>query len=412
MQDIFHVPTNSHPQQLRAITINNSFWFILDDVRELLGYRKISDIPHFQPSYVDFYKPEELSELGISGILGIQIIPAGYGLRLICEDQKPGLETTKAWVIDEVFPALMDIAFETPKSETPKPENKMPEATLDNSDNTQGKDIAIFQNPAFGSIRSIMRGGEPWFVANDVAAALGYAWPKNAVADHCKYAELFKGGDLPPLTESPHGITIIPEADLYALIFRSNLPKAEQFRDWVYSEVLPSIRKTGKYAVEPEATPETNTDWESLRGKIDAMKVLLEKADAGKKASLIVLGELIKKETGFDALEACHMDLSIPLEEPTLTTAQIAELAGCSFTESGVLFNLTMMGLLRCYRREYELTPEGKKYGVELPTKFVGRCRYKKVILDFVWKPIVADLIRIYQKMTHCAYPILSDKWQ
>ncbi len=401
MQSSFHVFTNSYSQQLRAITMVNSFWFVLDDVLELLDYRKSSDIPQFQPCYVDFFKPEELSELGFSGILGIQIIPAGYGLRLICEDQKPGLETTKAWVTDEVFPALIDIAFETPKPETPKPEDKIPEASPDNSDNVQKKDVMVLQNAAFGSIRSIMREGEPWFVANDVAAALGYVRPKDAVATHCKYAKLFKGGDLPPLTESPHGITIIPEADLYALIFRSNLPKAEQFRDWVYSEVLPSIRKTGKYAVDPE----TQVDWTALRSKIEAMKILLDKADVGKNASLLVLGELIEKESGFDALEACHMDLSLPREEPTLTTAEIAGLVGGGITESGALFTLTMMGFLRCYRREYELTSEGKKYGVELPPKFVGRGRYKKVILDFAWKPIVADLIRIHCGRTHCDSP-------
>ena len=59
--------------------------------------------------------------------------------------------------------------------------------------------IQLFNNPEFGNMRAIMRDGEPWFVANDVALALGYAVPKDAVAQHCKYVELFKGPESLPL---------------------------------------------------------------------------------------------------------------------------------------------------------------------------------------------------------------------
>lgn len=103
----------------------------------------------------------------------------------------------------------------------------------------------VFEHEEFGRVRALMRDGEPWFVGNDVARALGYARPKDAVAMHCKYAELFKGGDLPPLTSSPRGLHIIPEPDVYALIFHSRLPAAERFRAWVYEQVLPSLRKRG-----------------------------------------------------------------------------------------------------------------------------------------------------------------------
>ena len=101
----------------------------------------------------------------------------------------------------------------------------------------------------------MLKGSEPWFVANDVASALGYAVPKKAVIDHCKYAEIFKGTDSVPLTDSPRGISIIPESDVYRLIMRSNLPNAERFQDWVVEEVLPSIRKTGSYSMAPASAP-------------------------------------------------------------------------------------------------------------------------------------------------------------
>ncbi len=111
-------------------------------------------------------------------------------------------------------------------------------------------DIQVFSNPEFGEIRTIERDGEPWFVGKDVAAALGYGEGKslaNAVADHVAAED--KG-----VTEmvTPGGrqkMTIINESGLYSLILSSKLPKAKEFKRWVTSEVLPSIRKTGSYAV-------------------------------------------------------------------------------------------------------------------------------------------------------------------
>lgn len=107
--------------------------------------------------------------------------------------------------------------------------------------------LKIFDNPEFGKVRVIMRDNAPWFVARDIAEALGYAKPQNAIAQHCKHAELLNCPELGHLTDSPRGISIIPESDVYRLIMRSNLPKAIDFQDWVVEEVLPSIRATGQY---------------------------------------------------------------------------------------------------------------------------------------------------------------------
>lgn len=84
-----------------------------------------------------------------------------------------------------------------------------------------------------------MQGGEPWFVASDVAKALGYERPNDAVNTHCKKVNKFSYG------ESPRGAqpyNIIPESDVYRLIMRSNLPNAERFQDWVVEEVPPPSR--------------------------------------------------------------------------------------------------------------------------------------------------------------------------
>lgn len=94
--------------------------------------------------------------------------------------------------------------------------------------------------------------GQPWFVARDVALALGYTDLDKAVRTNCKYAKIFKSANSAGLTSSPRGLSIIPEADVYRLIMRSNLPDAVRFQDWVVEEVLPSLRKTGRYSLIPD----------------------------------------------------------------------------------------------------------------------------------------------------------------
>lgn len=108
------------------------------------------------------------------------------------------------------------------------------------------KDLALFN---FGSkeVRIVTREGEPWFVAKDVAEALGYTNPQKAVRDHCKLANSVGVNESFTPTLDPQ-TTLIPERDVYSLIFRSNLPAAESFADWVFEAVLPSIRKTGTYS--------------------------------------------------------------------------------------------------------------------------------------------------------------------
>lgn len=111
--------------------------------------------------------------------------------------------------------------------------------------------IQIFTNNEFGKVRTVIVDSIPYFIANDVAEVLGYAKPRNAIATHCKGA--LKQGI--PTSGGIQEMTIIPENDVYRLVFRSKLPSAEHFVDWVTSDVLPSIRKTGSYSIMPKDYP-------------------------------------------------------------------------------------------------------------------------------------------------------------
>jgi prophage antirepressor-like protein len=116
------------------------------------------------------------------------------------------------------------------------------------------KEIQIFKNEKFGEVRLIEVNGRVMFVASDVAKALGYADPKQAVVMHCKSGEVLNYDTAyVPHSNGVGGtnVIVIGESNVYRLVMRSNLPKAEEFQDWVVEEVLPSIRKTGSYSVQP-----------------------------------------------------------------------------------------------------------------------------------------------------------------
>lgn len=103
--------------------------------------------------------------------------------------------------------------------------------------------METFRNQEFGSMRIIRDDGRLLFCGIDVAAALGYSKPRNAVYAHCKGA--LKRGAL--TAGGMQELTFIPEGDVYRLIVHSRLPTAQRFEKWVFEEVLPSIRQTGGY---------------------------------------------------------------------------------------------------------------------------------------------------------------------
>lgn len=110
--------------------------------------------------------------------------------------------------------------------------------------------LQIFKNADFGEIRTVTIDNEPWFVGKDAAEILGYTDTNQAIRNHVddedKLTRQFNGSG------QNRDMTVINESGVYALVFSSKLPKAKEFKRWVTSEVIPSIRKHGAYM-----TPET-----------------------------------------------------------------------------------------------------------------------------------------------------------
>ena len=106
-------------------------------------------------------------------------------------------------------------------------------------------ELQVFNNNEFGQLRTINIDGKDYFVGKDIALALGYKNTNDAISRHCKGVVKHEG-----LKINGSEVALITEGDIYRLITHSKLPTAEKFEEWVFDEVLPSIRKHGMYATD------------------------------------------------------------------------------------------------------------------------------------------------------------------
>lgn len=112
---------------------------------------------------------------------------------------------------------------------------------------------SIFKNNEFGQLRVFVdTNGKTWIAGVDVAKALGFKNPSNAVKNHCKPNRTIKHRLNSRLNNGKYDLTFIEESNFYRLVIKSTLPSAEKFQDWVVEDVLPSLRETGKYEIKEE----------------------------------------------------------------------------------------------------------------------------------------------------------------
>ncbi len=160
----------------------------------------------------------------------------------------------------------------------------------------------LFSNPEFGDVRTITIEGVPYFVGKDVAEILRYNNTQKAIRDHVDDED--KLAERIVLSGQNRDAVCINESGLYSLILSSKMPRAKQFKHWVTSEVLPSIRKTGVYmtdnAIEqvlsdPDSVIKLATKWKEERTK----RLALQSENAQQKQ---MLAEYSPKASYYDVV--------------------------------------------------------------------------------------------------------------
>ena len=159
-------------------------------------------------------------------------------------------------------------------------------------------ELQVFSNAEFGSVRSLVVNGEPYFVGKDVTDILGYSNSRKAIGDHVDEED--KGVTKCDTLGGVQDMVIINESGLYSLILSSKLLSAKRFKRWVTSEVLPAIRKHGVFVMD-DIVNNTDALIEALQAfKAERLqRMALEEENAVQKQQLV---EMKPKASYYDVV--------------------------------------------------------------------------------------------------------------
>lgn len=185
-------------------------------------------------------------------------------------------------------------------------------------------ELKIFNNEEFGKIRTVTIDNEPWFVGKDVATALGYERADNAIRNHVEEDDKL----MHQISASGQNrqMYIINESGLYALIFGSKLESAKEFKHWVTSEVLPTLRKTGSY--EMPKKKQSNERLASVNNAVKILTPMLQAAGCNSKIQLLTAKSLYEKA-------GVNLPITIEADQQYVDTVHIARQARLYFQSSG-----------------------------------------------------------------------------
>lgn len=254
-------------------------------------------------------------------------------------------------------------------------------------------EVQVFKNEEFGDIRIVEVDGQPWFIGKDVAEVLGYSNARKALADHVK--EVHKGVTICDTPGGKQEATIIDEAGFYALVMRSKLPKAEAFQEWVTSEVLPAIRKNGKYEIEPSVEEDDEQYLDVTQLELDQRIRIASIIATCRRERLKLVAKVL-------SLDMESLETPAPMTVPYATEASVIEFGKEVWGEFGHVIPIQVIyAKYRIWCGERNIIPQGKQgFGrifhqafpirpgvtrVKLPDgKIISACRVYRKVAEFL----------------------------
>jgi len=178
-------------------------------------------------------------------------------------------------------------------------------------DKSMNNKLMVFNNSEFGEIRSITIDDEPYFIGNEIATILGYKNSRDALIKHVDKEDIRPDVAIHDGSQTRY-VTMINESGLYSLIMSSKLPKAKQFKRWVTSEVLPSIRKNGSYDIDTNGLMKQLTQSQiTLNNVFAGFKMQIDKGFEETNSKLNEHDELLKKRVYLSPKEAKDVQVAI-----------------------------------------------------------------------------------------------------
>lgn len=255
-------------------------------------------------------------------------------------------------------------------------------------------DVTVF-NFNQSQVRTVIRDGEPWFVAKDVCDILELTNPTMALesldADERGSLRITEGTS--SLGGNPN-VNIISESGLYALIFKSRKPEAKAFRKWVTSEVLPTIRKTGRYEMQQVSQPPTPT--ELAQRDFIALKKVAEAFGLTHNRALISANIALRKRTGIDF--QAELDVKLIAEDNSnyLLATEIGERLGLGTGRKAARHANLLLAeegfQFKNERNEWRPTEKGRAYAVILDT---GKAHHDgSMVQQLRWKESIISMLK------------------
>jgi prophage antirepressor-like protein len=273
--------------KVRTVFIGGESWWVLKDVCDVLEINnsrmvaeRLCDDELMSVKLTSGGQEREMNVVSESGLYNV-----------IFRSNKPEALTFRKWVTHEVLPSI--------HGQTTKIKRE-----------SAANDLQLFNNAEFGEVRTAVINGKPYAVGVDVARALDYERPSQAITDNCKGIRKLRI----PSGGGKQETNMIPEGDIYRLIIKAAdqsrnsaiKAKAERFERWLFDEILPSIRKHGAY-ITREKLEEIKSDpdsWTTLLSALD------DEREARQKAELLI--ETQKPKVDFyDAVADCRDDIDM-----------------------------------------------------------------------------------------------------
>lgn len=263
-------------------------------------------------------------------------------------------------------------------------------------------DLQSFNNAEFGQVRTLVLSGTPWFVGKDIATALGYENAAKAIRDHVDNDDKKMGVQnvTPSITDSlgrKQYPTLINESGLYSLVLSSKLPTAKKFKHWVTSDVLPTIRKTGKYAV-PKITPNPHYRTRMIKTAVKDIgdtadtiaQVFHVKKGIAMTASMLMVGEAYGIDTE-PLRKLVPPEANPAFLTPTKIAAELKVLTNKGNPNPQRVNSLLKeIGFQESVGGHWHATEEGKKLSEAMPyTASSGHSGYQ-----LLWSPKVIPMLR------------------
>lgn len=251
------------------------------------------------------------------------------------------------------------------------------------------KDVTVFNFQDVHEVRTIIRDGEPWFVAKDICDILGIQNTSDAVRnlddDELVSEKAISGGQV-------REMLCVSESGLYALVMRSNKPQAKAFRKWVTSEVLPAIRKTGRYEIplsEPVPLEVTEREFFVLKRVAEAFGLTGNRA-------LISANIATRRRNGIDFQAELGIKLIAEDNSNYLLATEIGErlsLGSGQMAARHANLLLAEQGFqYKNERNEWRPTEKGRSYAVILDT---GKAhRNGAMVQQLRWKESIMNILK------------------